>query len=204
MSFTLETSRSVLLSLHLQHDIVSKAGKFANFFSSQAEERNVIKNCEQVINEARLIGMPVIHAAVCFNDDYSDLHVNGPLLAMVKQMEALKKGEGAAFFDEVAPYEGEYVIEHQRVGPFEGTNLSQILKDSGSDTVILFGVATNIVVETTARIASDKGYNVIVVEDCCSAATLEAHKASLETLSLLATITTRDDLLEKLKAPSLK
>ena len=57
------------------------------------------------------------------------------------------------------------------------------------------GVATNASVEGTARVASDLGYRTVVVADACSAATPAAHAASLESLGLLAEITTTDELL---------
>ena len=56
--------------------------------------------------------------------------------------------------------------------------------------VILFGIATNYVVEHTARHACDMGYRVVVVRDACSAATAEAHDASLKALAVLAEIRT--------------
>ena len=57
------------------------------------------------------------------------------------------------------------------------------------------GVATNFVVEGTAREAADRGYNVVVVGDCCSSMSQEAHDAALNTvLPFLATITTLDEV----------
>ncbi|MFA9559720.1 cysteine hydrolase family protein [Evansella sp. AB-rgal1] len=195
MSYSFNLSKTTLLSLHMQHDIVSPDGKFADFFAEQAKERHVVQMGNKLLTTARSHNIPIIHVAVCFEPDHSDLHPNAPLLSMVHQTNALVKGTyGADFIEEVKPLDYELVVKHQRVGPFQNTNLSELLKENGTENVVLFGVATNIVVETTARIASDEGYNVFVVEDCCSAATMEAHKATLQSLSLLTTITTLEEI----------
>ena len=92
------------------------------------------------------------------------------------------------------------IVTHQRVGGFHDSELDEVLRGLGVDTVVFLGVATNASVESTARAASDLGYRVLVVSDACSAATPEAHAASLESLGLLAEITTADDLIAALTA----
>ncbi|UTR09875.1 cysteine hydrolase [Evansella sp. LMS18] len=203
MSFTLDVSKTVLLSLHMQHDIVFKNGKFGDFFGEQAETRNVVVKARNLLNEARTHNVCVIHAAVCFKEGHSDLHANSPLLSMVQQTDALVKGTwGADFISDVHPQEKEVVIESQRVGPFEGTDLAARIQDTGADTVILFGVATDIVVSSATRVLSDMGYNVVIAEDCCSAGSQEAHEAALATLGLLAHVSNSEDITEKLQAAS--
>jgi biuret amidohydrolase len=86
-------------------------------------------------------------------------------------------------------------VTHQRVGGFHDSGLDEVLRSAGVETVVFLGVATNASVEGTARVASDLGYRVLVVSDACSAATPEAHAASLESLGLLAEITTTDDVI---------
>ena len=73
--------------------------------------------------------------------------------------------------------------------------LTAVLEDRGIDTLVFAGVATNASVESTARVATDAGYRVIIAEDACSAATAEAHQASIESLGLLAEIATAADIL---------
>ena len=86
-------------------------------------------------------------------------------------------------------------MTHHRVGGFHDSDLDDVLRGAGVETVAFLGVATNASVEGTARAASDLGYRVLVISDACSAATPEAHAASLESLGLLAEITTTDDLI---------
>lgn len=59
------------------------------------------------------------------------------------------------------------------------------------------GVATNSVVETSARRAADMGYEVIVASDACSCARLDLHEASLENMHYIADVRTVEQVLEE-------
>jgi biuret amidohydrolase len=100
----------------------------------------------------------------------------------------------------VTTAQGDTVVTHQRVGGFQDSELDAILRGAGIDTVVFTGVATNFSVEGTARVASDLGYRTVVVSDACSAASDAVHTASLESLGLLAEITTVDEVLVGLKS----
>jgi nicotinamidase-related amidase len=65
-------------------------------------------------------------------------------------------------------------------------------------TVVLFGVATNLSVESTGRSAGDLGYLVVIVPDACEAATDEAHQATLASFVLLGEVATADEVLAAL------
>ncbi|QTL52352.1 cysteine hydrolase [Priestia aryabhattai] len=197
MTLDIRSSKAALLSLHMQNDIILKDGKLGKLFSEQAEVRNIIKYSKELVHNARSSNIRIIHVCVRFKPDYSNLIANSTLLKVVKQTEALREGTwGGDIVSELHPLKDETVISHQRVGPFYGTELSHILKKGGFESIVLFGVATNVIVESTARVLSDEGYNVFIVEDCCSAATIEAHQASLESLSLLTEIITVNEILK--------
>ena len=86
------------------------------------------------------------------------------------------------------------------VSAFTASDLVQILQNKRIETLILTGVATNFVVEGTARQACDLGYNTIVVGDCCTSMSQEAHEASLVTaLPFLCTVSNLEEVTEALK-----
>ena len=58
---------------------------------------------------------------------------------------------------------------------WEGTRLETILKARGRDIVIVTGAWTNMSIEHTARTGADKGYYMVVPEDCCSTMNAEWH-----------------------------
>lgn len=83
---------------------------------------------------------------------------------------------GAAIHDKIAPLDNELVLNKTCVDPFLTTNLGQALHNADANTLILFGLWTNYVVEATARHASDMGYRVFIVSDCCASNSEENHK----------------------------
>ncbi|MFF2244331.1 cysteine hydrolase family protein [Arthrobacter sp. NPDC058130] len=191
----LNPQHTAVIAIHCQGDIVSGNGAFAPFFHDQVVSRNVISKIDRLLDNARESGMTVIYTRVAFKPDFSDLNANSPLLKVVEQAGCLKEGsELADIIPELAPATNDVVITHQRVGGFV-PELTAVLEDRGIDTLVFAGVATNASVESTARVATDAGYRVIIAEDACSAATPEAHQASIESLGLLAEIATTADIL---------
>ena len=97
---------------------------------------------------------------------------------------------------QLAPVEGEPVIDKGCVDPFVGTPLREVLAAEGITEVVLGGVATNLVVESAARHASDAGLQVTVVEDMCASFRADFHDFSVQNmLPLFGTVTTSADLL---------
>jgi nicotinamidase-related amidase len=62
------------------------------------------------------------------------------------------------------------------------TELDTILRLAGVDNLVLGGIATDVAVESTVRVASDLGYRTIVVSDACTADSDEAHAHSLDVI----------------------
>lgn len=192
---TIDPTRTALLAVHLQNDIVGADGAFAPFFRAEVERTGVLATAAGVLDAARSAGATVAYTRVAFRPGYPDLVPNSPLLGMVAQNECLVDGTpGAAVCVEVAPAEGEAVVTHQRVTGFQASQLDVVLRGAGIDTIVLLGVATNVSVEGTARAGSDLGYRTLVLADACSAATEAAHTASLESLGLLAEVITSEEL----------
>ncbi|KAF5509986.1 putative isochorismatase family protein YddQ [Colletotrichum sp. SAR 10_70] len=68
-------------------------------------------------------------------------------------------------FSELKPVEGESVVTKHFPGSFTGTNLEDLLKATGRNKAVLTGYMAHVCISTTARQASEKGWDVIVVED---------------------------------------
>lgn len=75
---------------------------------------------------------------------------------------------------------GDLLISKRQWGAFYGTNLEQQLRRRAIRTIILGGVATNFGVESTARAAHDRGYELIFAEDAMSSLSAEFHQFSIE------------------------
>ncbi|WP_193313038.1 cysteine hydrolase family protein [Georgenia subflava] len=86
------------------------------------------------------------------------------------------------FIEGVEPVGDEIVINKTSSGPFSSTNLDYVLMNLGIRTLVMTGVETSECVESTARAASDRGYDVVVVEDATAAASPVIQEASIESM----------------------
>ena len=92
------------------------------------------------------------------------------------------------------------MIHHLRTSGFIGTPLELILGKLGVRRLIVAGVSTHSVVEMTVRHAADLGFEVVVAADACAAAERRIHDAALESMSLIADISTVHETLAQLEA----
>ena len=74
------------------------------------------------------------------------------------------------------------VITKRQWGAFYGTELDQLLRRRGINTLVLGGIATNFGVESTARAAFDRGYALVFAEDAMSSFEAEAHAFACRTI----------------------
>ena len=110
---------------------------------------------------------------------------------------------GAQIHDRVAPQRSEAVVTKRGMSASTASNLDQILRTNRIGTLLLAGVATNFVVESTARQACDLGYNTVVVGDCCASMNQEAHDSSLTTaLPFICTISSLEEVMSGLSVPA--
>lgn len=192
--------RPVVIALHYQNDVLHPEGRIkVGLDEDGAVRANLIASASALLRGARKNGWPIIHARVAYRGDYSDLIANAPILNSVKKIGAVIDGTwGAEFLDALSPHENgkEFIITHKRINAFYGTHGEALLTMLSARTLIIAGVATHSVVESTVRHAVDCGYHVVVPADACSAADLAAHQASLKSMSLIAEISSVDQLFE--------
>ena len=79
----------------------------------------------------------------------------------------------------LAPAAGELVIDKNTSSPFNSTGIESLLRNMDVETLVLAGMATDMCVETTARDAADRGFNVIVAEDATATFFEHHHRAAL-------------------------
>jgi nicotinamidase-related amidase len=99
---------------------------------------------------------------------------------------------GADVVEQIKPSETDIVLPRfTSIDPSHGTALWSILRNLSVETVILAGVSTTLAVEGTARAAANRGYRVVVLENCCASVPDEWHRFSVENiLPLIAEVTT--------------
>jgi nicotinamidase-related amidase len=187
---------TVLLALHYQNEVVHPEGRIRVGIAATSPARDaIIAAARRLLGGARANGVPVISVRIAFRSDYADVAPNAEIWRRVIANEAMKEGSwGAGFFDGLEPLPGELVVTHARNNAFYGSPLADAVRRFRAERLVMAGISTTYVVESTARHASDMGYDVTVAADACSSASPEMHEASLRALALLAEIRTVDEI----------
>lgn len=84
----------------------------------------------------------------------------------------------------VSPLPNEVVLEKPSSGPLASTRLDQTLRNMGIETLFVAGLTTDVCVVQAAREIADRGFQVVVVEDACTALSEQMHRAALLAFSL--------------------
>jgi nicotinamidase-related amidase len=185
-----------LLCLDFENDIVHPDGKASGKgYAAFNTEHQSLEHLASVQDQFRKAELPVLHVRVGFSPSYAEQPKGSPLMGQAHAYGVFDlSGWGTEFMTEVAPIDGELIITKHRVGSFHGTSLDLTLKTMGVTEVCLAGVATDLVVESTAREAHDHDFAVTVISDCCIAANNEDQARSLKNMEKLATLVTSSTL----------
>jgi len=96
----------------------------------------------------------------------------------------LVRGEpGHAIIAALAPADGEPVVDKPGKGAFFATDLQAILQSRKISQLVVTGVTTEVCVHTTVREANDRGYDCLVLEDCCGSYFPEFHAMALRMIA---------------------
>jgi nicotinamidase-related amidase len=181
---------NALVAMHFQNDICHPEGRIPFSLHRDTEEAaSFLAASRAALALARGRGWTLAHVHIGFAGDYSDLPRNCRLFNAVETLGAVKRGSwGAAPFAGFEPLQGEIVVSRNCNSGFRRTNLDQLLRARGVDRILVMGLATQFSVEHTVRDAADLGYFVVLLADCCASADMEAHRATLRTLTMLADV----------------
>ncbi len=171
------TTTAVVL-IEYQNDFTSEGGVLHGAVSEVMERTEMMAKTQDVVAAARAAGVTVMHAPITFAAGYNEIssHPYGILKGVVDGNAFVKGTWGADIVDELAPAEGDIVIEGKRgLDTFASTNLDFILRSKGIKTIALGGFLTNCCVESTMRSGYENGYQVITLSDCVAATSPEEH-----------------------------
>jgi nicotinamidase-related amidase len=141
--------------------VIDMLNDFIDGALATPEAKATVAPARKVLEVFRRNGWPVIYV----NDAHYPTDIEMPLWGP----HAMKGTRGAEVYGELAPREGEYVLEKHAYSGFFGTALDHILRSLGVDTVVLMGLDADICVRHTAADAFFRGYKVVVVRDAVAA-----------------------------------
>jgi nicotinamidase-related amidase len=178
---TIDPGKTALLLLHWQNDLVKPEGKVSGPLPGQLAAARTIEHTQAVLKASREKKMLIIYVAASQRPGYPEFPEKpGPLAAAMVKAQAFLRGTwGAEIIDDLKPLKDEIVVTNYSPSGFTYTELDLLLRNRGITGVVLTGLVTNWVVETTGRDALSRGYFVYTLADCCNSWSEESHKWSL-------------------------
>jgi nicotinamidase-related amidase len=214
----LRPENTTLIIIDMQTDFCGKGGYIDLLGYDISLTRAVIEPIQKLLARFRALGYHIIHTREGHRPDLSDLPANkrwrsrvlqngGPGQAGIGDAgpcgRVLVRGEpGWDIIPELAPVPGEPIIDKPGKGSFCATDLDMILRQRGIRNIVLTGITTDVCVHTTMREANDRGYECVILGDCCAATDPGNHEAALKMVTMqngvFGAVSTSGKLLEAL------
>ena len=148
-------------------------------------KETVIPNIKKLLELNRQINIENIFARIaCLKNDGSDRSLSQKKPGF-NYLLMPKNTDESQIVSELKPLEDDVEILKTTDSALTGTNLRLILNNMGIKNVICSGIFTDQCVSSTVRSLADESFNVIVIEDCCAAATKELHNHELEIINMI-------------------
>jgi len=145
----------------------------------------VIPNTAQLIADCRARGVEVIFARIaCLKTDGRDRSLSQKKPGF-NYLLLPKDREDSQLVPELTPETEDIVVIKTTDSALTGTNLRLILRNMEISDVIVAGIFTDQCVSSTVRSLADESFGVVVVEDCCAAATDELHLNELKSINMI-------------------
>ena len=198
----LDPKTTAVVLIEYQNDFTSTGGVLHEAVADVMNKTDMIANTREVVDAARNAGVTVMHAPIMFAKGYNEIssHPYGILKGVVDGNAFVKDSWGAEIVDDLAPGDGDIVIEGKRgLDTFASTNLDFILRSKGITTIALGGFLTNCCVESTARTGYEKGFRIVALADCTATLSAEEQRFTFEkNLPMFARILTHTEFLADL------
>lgn len=160
-----------------------EAARWAPFMARMRD--TVIPNTAKLIAACRARRVETIFARIaCLTEDGRDRSLSQKKPGF-NNLLLPKDRADSQIVPALAPRGDEITVLKTTDSALTGTNLRLILANLGVRNVVVAGIFTDQCVSSTVRSLADESFNVIVVEECCAAATMELHRHELEIINMI-------------------
>ncbi len=190
----LTPANTAVIIIDMQADFCSPGGYLAKKGYDIALTRAPIAPLQAVLAAARSRNFSIFFTREGHREDLLDLPATKRWRSQQAGAEIgspgpmgrlLVRGQpGWNIIPELPPLPGEPVIDKPGNSAFYATDLDHLLKQQGIANVVLCGVTTAVCVHSTLREASDRGYDTLLLEDCCAESDYQLHLAAIEMVKM--------------------
>jgi nicotinamidase-related amidase len=185
----LDPKRTALLVIDIQNTYLEvdldpvEAERWAPF--RERMNQTVVPNTAKLIAHCRKRGVEVIFARIaCLKSDGRDRSLSQKKPGF-NYLLLPKDREDSLMVPELTPESEDIVVIKTTDSALTGTNLRLVLRNMEISDVIVAGIFTDQCVSSTVRSLADESFGVVVVEDCCAAATDELHLNELKSINMI-------------------
>ena len=147
--------------------------------------QTVIPNTARMIRYCREQDIEVIFARIaCLKPDGRDRSLSQKKPGF-NYLLLPKDREDSQIVPELTPDDDDIIVIKTTDSALTGTNLRLVLRNMEIENVIAVGIFTDQCVSSTVRSLADESFNVVVVEDCCAAATEDLHLNELKSINMI-------------------
>lgn len=170
---------TALLLIDMQQDFVRTESpvRVAGAAATVPAVTELLKHC-------RTAGIPVYHIIRSYNPDASNVERTRREL-FLKTPFIVRGTPGAAIIPELTPVPGERILIKPRYSAFFQTGLDRILREHGTDHLLIAGTQYPNCIRATVTDALSLDYQITLLTDCCSAQTPEIASANITDLQNL-------------------
>lgn len=194
--------RTVLMVMDMQRDFCSREGVFArNGFSVDAIE-TIVPRIKRVMEASKRHRIPIVASKLTVLTDLDGSAMGLGHLAKLRPFLAKEGFRDGSPGHQLLPElpKPDYEFRKWGYSAMYQTELEKLLRALNAETVVFTGIATNGVVEGTARDASMREFEVVTLSDCVAGYNQALHEASLKNLANIGRVMTSEEFLKSLEA----